>query len=467
MSGKNNKKFKIVILSTLGSDILLYLLNEMRVNNIEVQAIILDGVVSDRNIRIIIISDTDDQAEAIMRSIKDELEYNRALIEEFGIFKEKDIKGKVNVWRATDITVKRFRRSKEPTLVCAGLYSRKLLGKRADLIIIDDPLNEENTEDEKQRGKVLRIFKKTITPIIEKGKIIVVGTKKHKFDLHYELGKNKRYKQFKFRAIDGKKVLWAEKYDIEDLYDIKSEIGELEFNYEYQNETELIIKESFEIEIISKCYDKNKSIKYMEKESERTLIIIEGNEAGKYSKLLKEYTIGVIEYRKNIKRRLVYYHRFELRKLSHLFQIMEKITKDYKIEKLIIEDELIKRLKSIYEFKKIVYMIKYDSDLDGFYEYEIINNESDKNIKIIEKNNIENDLTNNIEKIIYLFEKEFYEIPVKDEESKKIKNEMEKDLSKLEKEERKFCLEVINYFEIFQDREKNREGSLEIIDDPT
>ena len=290
-------------------------------------------IVFNRNIRIIIISDTDDQAEAIMRSIKDELEYNKALIEEFGIFKERDIKGKVNVWRANDITVKRERRSKEPTLICAGMFSRKLLGKRADLIIIDDPLNEENTEDEKQREKVLRIFKKTITPIIESGKIIVIGTKKHKFDLHYELGKNKRYKQFKFRAIEGKKVLWTEKYDIDDLSDIKAEIGELEFNYEYQNETELIIKESFEIKMISKCYRKDISIKNIENDSIRTLIIIAGNEAGKYSKLLKEYTIGVIEYRKNKKRRLVYYQRLELRKLSHLFQIMEKLTKDFRIEK--------------------------------------------------------------------------------------------------------------------------------------
>jgi phage terminase large subunit-like protein len=196
-------------------------------------------IATNREIKIIIVSDTGDQAGMFLRAIKDELEANERLIEDFGTFYQKPASGSPNVWRACDITVIRYSRAKEPTIVCGGT-GKRIIGRRADLIIVDDPLNEENTENEKQRQKTLRWFRKTLTPIVnpDTGKIVVIGTRKHPQDLHSELGKNPRYRQFVFRALgdDGETPLWPERWPKERLLREKEEIGSLVFAQEYQNE---------------------------------------------------------------------------------------------------------------------------------------------------------------------------------------------------------------------------------------
>jgi len=122
-------------------------------------------IVNNRDIKIIIVSDTGDQAEMFLRAIKDELEANERLVEDFGAFYQKPGSSSPNVWRACDITVMRNSRAKEPTIICGGT-GKRIVGRRADLIIVDDPLNDENTESDRQRKKTLRWFRKTLTPIV-------------------------------------------------------------------------------------------------------------------------------------------------------------------------------------------------------------------------------------------------------------------------------------------------------------
>ena len=218
-------------------------------------------IVNNRDIKIIIVSDTGDQAEMFLRAIKDELETNESLIYDFGSFYAKPKTGSPNVWKAGDITVIRSSRAKEPTIICGGT-GKRILGRRADLIIVDDPLNEENTESERQRRKTLRWFHKTLTPILnpETGKIVVIGTRKHPEDLHTELGRNPRYRQFVFRAIEkdnqGREVpLWPERWPLQRLMREKEEIGSLIFAQEYQNEPISDETAYFRREWIERCYD--------------------------------------------------------------------------------------------------------------------------------------------------------------------------------------------------------------------
>ena len=217
-------------------------------------------IVNNRNIKIIIVSDTGDQAEMFLRAIKDELEANERMVEDFGAFYQKPRTGSPNVWKACDITVIRHTRAKEPTIVCGGT-GKRIVGRRADLIIVDDPLNDENTESERQRQKTLRWFRKTLTPIVnpDTGKIIVIGTRKHPQDLHYELGHNKRYTQFIFKALgeDGKSPLWHERWPKEKLFREKEEIGSLVFAQEYQNEPISEETSYFRREWIERCYSYN------------------------------------------------------------------------------------------------------------------------------------------------------------------------------------------------------------------
>lgn len=215
-------------------------------------------IVNNRDIKIIIVSDTGDQAEMFLRAIKDELEANESLIDDFGLFYEKPKSGSPNVWKAHDITVSRFSRAKEPTIVCGGT-GKRIVGRRADLIIVDDPLNDENTENTRQRRKTLRWFRKTLTPIVnpDTGRIIVIGTRKHPEDLHSELGSNARYRQFVFKALgdDGETPLWPERWSKARLMREKEEIGSLIFAQEYQNEPVCEETSFFRREWIEGCYD--------------------------------------------------------------------------------------------------------------------------------------------------------------------------------------------------------------------
>ena len=213
-------------------------------------------IVNNRDIKIIIVSDTGDQAEMFLRLIKDELEANERLIDDFGAFYRKPPSGAPNVWKATDITVLRFSRAKEPTIICGGT-GKRIVGRRADLIIVDDPLNDENTENERQRRKTLRWFRKTLTPIVnpESGRIVVIGTRKHPEDLHSELGRNNRFRQFVFRAIEGGRPLWPERWPMKRLLREKEEIGSVIFAQEYQNEPICEETSYFRREWIERCFD--------------------------------------------------------------------------------------------------------------------------------------------------------------------------------------------------------------------
>jgi hypothetical protein len=213
-------------------------------------------IVNDRDIKIIIVSDTGDQAEMFLRLIKDELEANERLIEDYGPFYRKPSSGSPNVWKACDITVIRSSRAKEPTIICGGT-GKRIVGRRADLIIVDDPLNDENTENERQRRKTLRWFRKTLTPIVnpETGRIIVIGTRKHPEDLHAELGRSSRYSQHIFRALEGDIPLWKERWPKERLLREKEEIGTIVFAQEYQNEPVCEERAFFRREWIERCYD--------------------------------------------------------------------------------------------------------------------------------------------------------------------------------------------------------------------
>lgn len=213
-------------------------------------------IVANRNVKIIIVSDTGDQAEMFLRLIKDELESNERLIADFGPFYEKPSTGSPNVWRAGDITVVRSSRAKEPTIVCGGT-GKRIVGRRADLVIVDDPLNDENTENGRQRAKTLRWFRKTLTPVVhpETGRIVVIGTRKHPDDLHAELGRNSRYRQFIFRAIEDGRALWPERWPLERLLREKEEVGSLVFAQEYQNEPVCEETAYFRREWIDRCRD--------------------------------------------------------------------------------------------------------------------------------------------------------------------------------------------------------------------
>lgn len=124
---------------------------------------------------IMILSDTHDQAVALLSHIKDELENNEKLIEDFP-----DICGVGERWKEGEIVT---RNGVKVTALGAGqkIRGRRNQEARPSLIILDDIENDENTQNPDSREK---LFNNWFTKAIlkagsSKTNVIVIGTIQH------------------------------------------------------------------------------------------------------------------------------------------------------------------------------------------------------------------------------------------------------------------------------------------------
>ena len=207
-------------------------------------------LIRDPNSRGVIVQKNDDDAAAVMASIKAELEQNEKLIEDFGPFKPEPDTGKR--WQSTWIDVaKRTRIHKSPTIAAFGGGARNVLGHRSDWLVCDDVVTEKNSATEEQRYKHLQWFTLAVETSGEKkaagtraGQVCVVGTMFHPHDLYASIQKKrdskgkpvyKHHREDAIRNVERQEVLWPERWTWEELMDLKADIGTLSFNKRYRN----------------------------------------------------------------------------------------------------------------------------------------------------------------------------------------------------------------------------------------
>ena len=218
---------------------------------------------------IIILSDTSDQANGFLSAIKDELEDNGAIREDFG-----DLTG--GVWRENVIITSHGVRI---DAIGAGqkIRGRKHKNWRPDLMVLDDIENDENVRTVEQRKKLENWFYKAVSKAGDTyTDIVYIGTLLHYDSLLAKVLKNPAYRSVKYKAVqsfstsplwetwesiytdlgnDGleleaksffernraemladTKVLWEEKLSYYDLMVTRVSEGEASFNSELQNE---------------------------------------------------------------------------------------------------------------------------------------------------------------------------------------------------------------------------------------
>lgn len=144
----------------------------------------------------VLISGTTSVAKQFIVDIKNELEFNERLVEDFGLVKDP------NTWNATDFRVK----SKYGmTYVCgrgAGAQVRGLKangGSRPDLIIVDDLEGEEDVSSPTQAEQLEKWFNSDLLPCGAAGKtsFIVVGTILAYNSLLYKLLNEPKYSMWR------------------------------------------------------------------------------------------------------------------------------------------------------------------------------------------------------------------------------------------------------------------------------
>ena len=197
-------------------------------------------ILRDPNIRIMIGSKTQTQAQAFLKEIRTHFEQNDNLLRVFGDWKT----SKDNVWNDREFTVnKRTIIKKEATVTALGA-SGAVISKHFDVIIGDDLVGLENARTEKQRSNLKEWFYSSLIPTLEPdGEIHILGTRYNPLDLYEDLIKSGNYKvnnQQAIRTVNGKECsLWEDKFTLEKLKEIRAESGKIIFNMQYQNDTEL------------------------------------------------------------------------------------------------------------------------------------------------------------------------------------------------------------------------------------
>lgn len=220
---------------------------------------------------VIILSDSSDQSEAFLEDIKDELELNADIMEDFGKQKGDDAWRTGSIRTATGVKVDAIGSGKK-------IRGRKNKNWRPDLIVLDDIENDENVNTPEQRKKLKSWFSKAVMKAGDTyTDVMYVGTILHYDSLLSNVLKNPGFKSRVYRAIiheakntklwdeweriytnlfnerheedadlffeanreemlEGTEVLWEEKLPYYKLVKMRVEFGEASFNSELQND---------------------------------------------------------------------------------------------------------------------------------------------------------------------------------------------------------------------------------------
>lgn len=198
------------------------------------------------NLRVMIVSKSATLAGTILREIKQNIESNERLKDVFpGLQPD-------SPWSNEELQVKRGKAVakegkqvilKDATFVGIGLGG-SLTGKRADLIIVDDPFDEAEVRTEAQRQKVEDWIEKVLLPILTPdGDMVFVGTPWHYADYWSRLeGKSvenggmyvvKKYPAIKNydpdTPVEEWDVQWPEVWTPRRLAERRQEIGSVKF----------------------------------------------------------------------------------------------------------------------------------------------------------------------------------------------------------------------------------------------
>jgi hypothetical protein len=135
----------------------------------------------DRDTRILVVSNTADQAEALVGEIKTQLENNEKLWPFFG-----NCRGEP--WRADKFTLAgRTRICKEASVTAIGVEGA-IISRHYEVIILDDVVDEENSRTLNARRKLKSWHAKVLLPCLQPGgEIHMLGTRYHPHDLYGEM----------------------------------------------------------------------------------------------------------------------------------------------------------------------------------------------------------------------------------------------------------------------------------------
>jgi hypothetical protein len=205
-------------------------------------------ICQNRNIRFFIVFSTTEVARLVLKEIKSQLTQNPAVRAGYGIFNPAELdptERRVDQdWSQGSITVDRPGFGiKDPTVAVTGALTN-VLSRRADRLLVDDPVTDKIAHSEAESLSLERWFANDVQPVLVRGgQELITGTLYKKNDFYHKIAeldieKGGLYRVFVGDAIiDEKKkeVLWPERWGFDDLAKQRVKLGYVHFNRNYRN----------------------------------------------------------------------------------------------------------------------------------------------------------------------------------------------------------------------------------------
>lgn len=153
------------------------------------------------NLRIVVLSKTQDLAKKIVRLVSQYIDRSEDLHTIFPNLKPS--KRREEPWTSDSITVDRPNLSKDPSLQAIGLHGA-VIGARIDLLIVDDVLDSDNTNTVHLRDDVWNWLQRSVMNRLAKvnPRVWIMGNAWHPQDAMHRFAELPRYKSYKFPVLD-------------------------------------------------------------------------------------------------------------------------------------------------------------------------------------------------------------------------------------------------------------------------
>lgn len=194
----------------------------------------------DPNMKILLVNEVLDNAKGFLREIKAHLTKNERFRERYGHW---DLTA--DTWTEERIQIPRTEIRKEPSIAIASVLGT-VVSMHPNLIVVDDPCSNRNTQTPHQRLKVINWFQKDLLPRLDDdtGQIVVIMPRWHTDDLAGFIMNDPGFAHWKVINLAAEwtdeagqhHILLPEKFTKENLNRIKAQIGTATYNCLYLND---------------------------------------------------------------------------------------------------------------------------------------------------------------------------------------------------------------------------------------
>lgn len=208
-------------------------------------------LVDDPNVRILIVSDTQDAAERFLKEIRNHLRHNEDLIAMFGPFLGAAPGTDLGRYRDSYLTIRQRTDASisEPTILCLGTGGQAA-SRHFDVIVLDDLVTIRNSRTQVQKKNVQDWHGSTLLGCcLPHTKVHYLGTRYYPHDLYQELEDGRQDQErgvlhgcvLKIPAIvydDGNaRSNYPEKYTLAKFYEMRARMGRYHFQSQMQQDT--------------------------------------------------------------------------------------------------------------------------------------------------------------------------------------------------------------------------------------